>query len=82
MISRTCEEFNVLPDAAIEALENDTDHLISTILTMRAFAYTKAACDNAKKHSDRPTGRMADLVTEFEFAPMQEKIDAAKDGRT
>ncbi len=68
----------MVPSVAIQEIENDMDHLIPTILTMRAFAYTKTACDNAKKHSDRPTGRMADLVTEIEFAPMQEKIDAAK----
>lgn len=82
MISRVCEEFGVLPSAAIEELENDVDHLIPAILTMRAFAQTKAACDASKTAKDRPTGYMADLVTEFDFAPMQEKIDAAKGGRT
>lgn len=71
LISRTCEEFGVLPSAAIEELENDADHLISTILTMRAFAHTKAVSDSAKSLKDRPTGYLADLVTEFEFAPLR-----------
>jgi len=55
-------------------MENDVDHLIHTILMMRAFAYTKTACDNATKHSDRPTGRMAELVTEIEFEAVRAEI--------
>ena len=61
----------MLPSAAIEELENDTEHLIPAILLMRAFAQTKAGCDSAKKLKDRPTGYLADLVTEFEFAPLR-----------
>jgi len=34
---------------------------------------------NAKKHSDRPTGRMADLVTEIEFAAVREEIDSTEE---
>lgn len=67
VISRVCEEFGVLPSAAIEELEKDTDYMISTILTMRAFATTKAACDAAKTLADRPTGELALMVTQFEF---------------
>ena len=68
-----------MPSVAIREIENDTGHLISTILMMRAFAYTKTACDNAKTIEARPTGRMADLVTELEFAVVREEIDAAKE---
>ena len=66
----------MVPSVAIKEIMEDVDHIIPTILRMRAFANTKNANDRAKKWEDRPTGRMANLVTEIEFEEVK-KIEAA-----
>jgi hypothetical protein len=69
----------VLPSVAIQELENDTGHLVSTILAMRAFAHAKSTYDNAKSKLDLPRSRAIDLVQEIEFAAVRDEIDRARD---
>jgi len=75
-ISRLCEEFHCLPSAAYREWLDAPDGLIEHLLEARAYAATKAACDRAQTAKDRPTGPMADLVTETEFRLAQEAFSS------
>lgn len=71
-----CEEFGCLPDAAEQALENDPEHRILTIISMRAFARAKAEWDAYDPRSKRPppSGRAAELAKEIEFDEARRQI--------
>ena len=80
MISRVCEEFNVLPSAAIRELENDAEHLVFSILTCRAFARAKELYDRAKTEKEMnglPKSRIMELVKEIDFDIAREDIARA-----
>ena len=83
MISRVCEEFNVLPSAAIRELENDAEHLVFSILACRAFANAKELYDRAKTEkemNDLPKSRIMDLVKEIDFDIAREDIAQSNQG--
>ena len=83
MISRVCEEFNVLPSAAIRELENDPEHLVFSILACRAFANAKELYDRAKTEkemNDLPKSRIMDLVKEIDFDIAREDIAQSNQG--
>ena len=58
MISRICEEFGCLPDAARKALEDDTNGSVFQIIDLRALASAKSRIDGASK-GDIPTDHAA-----------------------
>ena len=49
MISRICEEFGCLPDAARKALENDCNGSLFQIMDLRGLSNAKTRIDNAPK---------------------------------
>jgi len=57
-VSRICEEFGCLPDAAREAIDDDLNGSIFTLIDMRGLAATKSRIDNAEK-GKVPTDRSA-----------------------
>ena len=67
LVSRVCEEFGCLPAEAVDALENDPEHLILDIMLLRGFARTKEAYDNAKRKIDLPQSPMLERLLEIEF---------------
>ena len=69
LVSRTCEEFHCLPEVAVHALENDPEHLITTILTMRGYSDMKREYDSAKTSKEvaaLPSNNLMDLVKEID----------------
>lgn len=72
-IGRICEEFACTPSVALRELEVLPDGFIEQLIEARAYAATKRACDAATSRKERPTGPLADLVTEIEFALAQEE---------
>lgn len=76
MISRVAEEFHCLPDVATEALENDTNHLILTILMLRSFARTKEIYDASESKEKLPESKMMDLLVEIEFDCIRNSMKA------
>ena len=57
-MSRVCEEFGCLPDAARRALENDYNGALFQILDLRGLANAKSRIDSATK-GEVPTDRAA-----------------------
>jgi len=57
-VSRVCEEFGCLPDAARRALDDDTNGSLFQILDLRGLANAKSRIDNAAK-GEVPTDRAA-----------------------
>ena len=57
-MSRVCEEFGCLPDAARRALDDDTNGSLFQILDLRGLANAKSRIDNAAK-GEVPTDRAA-----------------------
>jgi len=74
MISRVAEEFHCMPGEAVEALDNDPDCLILTIMLLRSFARTKAIYDTSKNKRDLPQSRMMDLLQEIEFEAIRDSM--------
>jgi len=58
IISRVCEEFGCLPDAARRALDNDFNGSLFKILDLRGLASAKSRIDHAAK-GEVPTDRAA-----------------------
>jgi hypothetical protein len=78
VVSRICEEFNVLPTQALEELDNDPERLVYRIMTLRAFANTKQQLDDAKKISDVPYSSMRDTVLQIDMEEAKKEIDKKK----
>ena len=57
-MSRVCEEFGCLPDAARRAIENDYNGSLFKIIDMRGLANAKTRIDGAAK-GEVPTDRTA-----------------------
>ncbi len=70
-----CEEFHCLPSQAIRELENDSEWVTTTVMSMRAFARAKHIYENAKSQADVPQNAMTDLVQEIEFEGVREEPD-------
>lgn len=73
-ISRWCEEFQCLPDAALSAWLHTPSGIFESILEFRAYAHAKARYEEVQHLEDSPAKRriMADpliaLVRENDFA--------------
>ena len=78
--ARLCEEFHCLPSQALAEWERAPCGLLETIIEMRAFAAMKAALDRAETLKERPTGRLADLVADIEFARAAALMEARRRG--
>jgi hypothetical protein len=63
-----------MPSTAVEALDNDPDRLIMSILLLRSFARTKEVYDNTKDRNKLPQSRMMDLLQEIEFESIRTAI--------
>ena len=61
-----------LPSEALKEYERLPAGLLEDVIEARAYRLTKAACDRAHSIMDRPTGAIADLVTQIEFALAEE----------
>ena len=77
-MSRVCEEFHCLPDAARRAIANDTGGSLFQIMDFRSLASAKARIDQADaKH--RPTDAAATryLQLQMELVGQQLGIDTS-----
>jgi len=66
LVSRICEEFTCLPDAARQALEDDCNGSIFQMLDFRSLANAKARIDSARK-GDHPTDAAAARYTRLQM---------------
>jgi len=66
LVSRICEEFTCLPDAARQALEDDCNGSIFQMLDFRSLANAKARIDSARK-GDHPTDAAATRYTRLQM---------------
>jgi len=73
VISRICEEFGCLPDAARRALDNDTNGSLFQILDLRGLANAKTRIDNAAK-GDVPTDRAAQRYLRLHMESVGEEL--------
>ena len=72
-----------MPSAAIRELENDSDYLVSTIISLRSFAgakevYDRHTADRGSMKPPLPESAAIDLVKEIELREARKDIDAAK----
>ena len=77
VISRVCEEFNCLPAAAIEAIDDDIGGLLFKIIGLRSYKKAKEQFDEGQKEPDltkRPSGPLFDKVREIEWELNKEKL--------
>ncbi len=74
-----CEEFPYTPEQALAAWERAPEGFLEQVMEARAYARTKAACDAATSRKERPTGPLADLVTDIEFALAHEEMESTAD---
>jgi len=80
LVGRLCEEFGYHPEQALHAWQRAPEGFLEQVMEMRAYARTKGACDHAVSRKSRPTGKLADLVTEIEFE-LAGEVDPHADGR-
>jgi len=66
IISRICEEFGCLPDAARRALDDDCNGSIFHLLDFRSLANAKQRIETAGK-GDRPTDAAATRYTRLQM---------------
>ena len=66
LISRVCEEFTCLPDAARQALEDDCNGSIFQMMDYRSLANAKTRIDSARK-GDHPTDPAAERYTRIQM---------------
>ena len=78
IIGRVCEAYGCLPEAAIEAIENDVGGLIFTIMELRSYAETKHEYDSTPMDKRRKSSMM-DKVSEIRVAIANEKIRLSKE---
>ena len=73
-----CEAFPALtPWQAREGLKNDPDHLVLTIMEMRAFAAAKAHyAEKGDKGVPKSLRRLVELVKEIDVADMKAALAA------
>ena len=74
LVSLVCEEFNCLPSAARRELDHDPDHMALQIMSMRAFARTKAAYDQDGDKAKVPNAALLALVKEIDFGIVTERL--------
>lgn len=79
VISRVCEEFNCLPDAARAALEDDTNGSIFQIMQLRSLANAKQRIDGVDG-KNMPTDATAQryLQLQMELVGKQLGIDTSE----
>lgn len=78
-MSRICEEFHCLPDAARRALENDRAGSIFQILDFRSLASAKARIDHAEaKNVPTDPAAMRYLKLQMEMVGKQLGIDTSE----
>ncbi len=65
-----------MPTRMLWELEHDPDQWVSRILMLRAYAETKRQWD--LKPEDVPSGPLKDLVEEFTFGPIEERLARMK----
>ena len=64
-----------MPNVAAHALDDDSEWLILTILTLRTFARTKEVYDNSDDHLNLPQSRMMDLLQDIEFEHVDNPVE-------
>lgn len=67
LVGRLCQEFGYKPEEAVRAWGEAPVGFLEQVIEARAYAEVKAAADRATSRKDRPTGALADLLTEIEF---------------
>jgi hypothetical protein len=77
-VSRICEEFHCLPDAARRAFENDTNGSIFRILDYRSLANAKARIDHANS-KNMPTDAAATRYLELQMGIVGEELGVETD---
>ena len=78
MVSRVCDEFHCLPDAAREAINNDYNGSIFRMIEMRGLADAKQRVDHADaKHP--PTDPLAMRYLRIQMAEVGKELNIQTD---
>lgn len=75
VISRICEEFNCLPNAAVQAILEDEGGLLFKIMDLRAYARAKDVYDTTPMEK-RPKNATIEKVSEITMEIAKERIAA------
>jgi len=78
VISRVCDEFGCLPDAAREALDADLNGSIFQIIDMRGLASAKSRIDNAER-GKVPTDRAAQRYLRLQMESVERELGITHD---